>query len=110
MSDVITPIIGEWTPLRVEKHCTITSDQAKKILELCHLNNRPASKFVVSTISKALLSGNWIYNGESIIFANNGVLLDGLVRLIACAETGKPLITNVAFGVDPDIFDSTNPR
>jgi hypothetical protein len=103
---MIEPIIGDWLPLRTDKKRKITSNQAKKILELCNDRNRPLPTGTVAKVSEALENGTWKYNGEPIIFASNGMLMDGQGRLTACAETGIPLVTDVSFGHDLESFDS----
>jgi hypothetical protein len=102
----IKPILGPWKPLRTEKKVKILPDQAREILELCNNHNRPTPQVTVSKVSTALRSNTFKYNGEPIIFANDGTLMDGQGRLTACVLTGIPIITDVSFGHDKDAFDT----
>lgn len=52
-------------------------------------------------ISNAISLGEWMMNGESIIFANDGCLLDGQTRLNACIVSGKPIESVIVRGINP---------
>lgn len=82
---------------------TITPDLAAKFL--CkNQKNRPLHIRHVKRLSRALIDGRWLVNGEPIIFANDGSLLDGQHRLHACIESGVSLRTAVVRGVDSKTF------
>ena len=50
-------------------------------------------------VKLALINDEWILNGATIVFAEDGTLLDGQHRLTYCVETGKPFDTIVVRGV-----------
>lgn len=53
-------------------------------------SNRNMSRSRVQLYKRDMLAGNWLLNGESISFYDNGELKDGQHRLTAIAETGIP--------------------
>lgn len=66
-------------------------------------NRKPKSK---EAISEAILNGDWYLNGATIVFSNDGRLLDGQHRLMACVRTNIPITSIVVRGVD-DYAQST---
>ncbi len=97
--------LGRWDQFRL-KRMTIAADQAKYLLENHMPLNQPLIPRHKQRLCKVLLDGHWKVNGETIIFDRNGHLKDGQHRLAACAETGISIDTAVAFGVEPDVFDT----
>jgi hypothetical protein len=90
--------LGPWLPERSEKK-KILPKQAEWILQNCNTHNRTIVNASVLTVETALKEDTWDeYNGETIIFAHDGTLLDGQNRLWACFNSGKPLCTWVVFG------------
>lgn len=79
----------------------ITPDIAKEYLK-CNKFNRRVSRPTVNKYKTELLNGNFEYNGESIIFCEDGSLFDGQHRLLACVETGIPFESVVSRGVNQD--------
>lgn len=86
----------------------IDPDSAREILRHQNTKNRPCSPVNIVKYARDMTAGNWKVNGEAIVFAWNGRLMDGQNRLHACVKTGIPLVTFVVFGVDPDAFDTIN--
>lgn len=74
----------------------ITPSIARSMLER-NVRNRDLMRFEL--VSKALTSGEWALNGATIVFSDEGVLLDGQHRLTACVKTGVPFDTVVVRGV-----------
>lgn len=84
--------------LRVEV-VTISPDIAAAWLTRNALN-RPLRRNLVSTFMAAIANGRWDdVNGETIIFADTGVLLDGQHRLTAVVESQRAIVSLVVFGV-----------
>ncbi len=48
---------------------------------------------------RAMKARKWPINGDAIIYDEEGDLIDGLARLVACAESGTPFPTVVIEGV-----------
>lgn len=69
---------------------------AERMLE-CNVHNRKPKK---TAIHKDIADGRWAFNGETIVFSNDGTLLDGQNRLMACVKAGKPIDTVVVRGVE----------
>jgi hypothetical protein len=95
--------IGPWIPPRSEV-IVFQPEQAAECLEEFNTRNRGFQRGVIERVKHALIVGDWILNGETIIFSSDGVLLDGQNRLKACALAGLPLSSWVVFGADPESF------
>lgn len=80
--------------------------------ELCNewiernTHNRPCYEERVSMLAADMRAGRFKFNGDSIRFSPEGVLLDGQHRLRAAIKTGFTLDTNVVFGLPTDAQDT----
>lgn len=81
----------------------ITPEIAKEYLK-CNILNRGISQSHVSDLCEKMESGKFEFNGESIIFSNGNVLLDGQHRLLACVKTKIPFTSVVVRGVEQEAF------
>jgi hypothetical protein len=85
----------------------ITPEIAKAMLELSNLagmKNRAISKKNILFLAQQMTAGRFAYNGEPIIIASNGAVLDGQHRLHAVVFSGITITTEVVEGVDPAAF------
>lgn len=71
-----------------------------------NLMNRPLSESTVNRYANAMRRGEWKLNGETIVFADNGLLLNGQHRLHACIKAGREFDCFVVRGVPPSTFDT----
>ena len=78
----------------------LTPERAEELLENNH-HNRKITQQRVREYSKEMMSGLWLYNGESIIVSESGRLLDGQHRLLAVIDSGVTIETELVEGV-PD--------
>jgi len=76
----------------------ITPELAKEWLTR-NTHNRKAKPTTIDLISRAILLGEWEFNGESIKFDVNNVLLDGQNRLHAIQATGESVYALVVEGL-----------
>lgn len=83
----------------------ITGREARKLLSRNKMNRKMAEMNRLK-LREDLLNGRFVLNGESIIFAWDGTLLNGQHRLEECAETGVPITSVVVFGVDPTAIET----
>jgi hypothetical protein len=84
---------------------TITPDDAAAML--AHMvGNRPLRNAVVRRFAREMLADAWRINGEPIIIANTGKVLDGQHRLNAIIMAEKPVRLMVVEGV-PEEFMPT---
>lgn len=83
----------------------VTPELARKWLSVNGLN-RPLSKKLVDLYASVMKRGAWKFTGETIVFGDDGRLLDGQHRLSAIVESGVPARMAVIGGVhDPeDVF------
>lgn len=82
---------------------TITPELATQWLE-GNTHNRPIRPKDVATYTASMERGAWTLNGESIIFSDDGRLLDGQHRLWACVESQKTFESIVVLGVPESVF------
>lgn len=90
--------IGSGLSARVQ---TITPDMALEWLTKNDMN-RKVSESHVRNIAAAMKRGEWKLNGESLIIASSGQILNAQHRLLACIESEMPFETVVIYGVNPD--------
>jgi hypothetical protein len=76
---------------------TLTPVLASLLLER-NSANRPISKTGKSEIKQDIANGRFIFNGESIIVSDTGILNDGQHRCINVLETGVSIQTVIVFG------------
>lgn len=79
----------------------ITPALAKEWLERSMLGNRDWKAKTIAGLRQEFLRGKMGVNGESIIFDDEGNILDGSHRLRVCVETGITFDYLVVRGVDP---------
>jgi hypothetical protein len=87
----------------------ITPGFAKELLERTQaagVLNRKASSRTIDIYANEMKRGNWKLNSESIKLDENGFILDGQHRLMACVQSGCTFQTVVNFGVARDTFDT----
>ena len=91
----------------------ITVAKAKKWLEKqppkvngVEAHNRHISASVVTRYGRDMKNLQWEINGESIKFDEDGYLLDGQHRLMACVEARAPFDSLVQWNVPRDTFDT----
>jgi hypothetical protein len=68
-----------------------------------NLNNRAVSSSMVSFLVKEIRAGRWLYDGNPIRFDWDGNLIDGQHRLMAIAEGGFTVESDVIAGMDPRV-------
>lgn len=68
-------------------------------------SNRPLrDRRKVAAIAKEITSGRWQVNGATVLFSEDGTLLDGQHRLHAVIRTNTPIQTYVIRGLPKDCF------
>ncbi|RKK02406.1 hypothetical protein EBE87_23425 [Pseudoroseomonas wenyumeiae] len=82
---------------------TLTPATARDLLRRAHPSRRRQEE-TVQSYALAMRDGFWVTNGLPVIISRTGVLLDGMQRLAACAESGIPLRTYLAENVADDAY------
>jgi hypothetical protein len=77
---------------------------AEHILTNFSRDNRPTKPTKIKRYAQDILNGRWGLTGDTIKFGSNGILRDGQNRLAACVRAGRPIVSHVVFGIDPDLF------
>ena len=85
---------------RIEK---IGPEQAEIYLQK-NLNNRPLSRFQVTKYAALMEQGRWMLNGEPIISACDGTLLDGQHRLAAIMMASVTVECFIVEGLPREVF------
>lgn len=81
---------------------TISPEVAAQWIEKSKTHNRRLRLAHVKQLAIDMASGTFALNGETIIIATNGNILDGHHRLHACVRANVPFETFVVLGVDPE--------
>lgn len=68
----------------------ITPERAATIMEQ-NIINRKINQANVDFLVDQMNDDQFVFNGESIIISNEGHLLDGQHRLMACIKSNKPI-------------------
>lgn len=82
---------------------TITPAKANQYLKTS-IGNRNISKAVVNSYAVTMKRGEWMLNGESIVFDKEGHLINGHHRLHAIIQAEVPIETFVTRGVANEAF------
>lgn len=69
-----------------------------QLLLACNKNNRPISPRNSNFLASDIANGRWEFNGESIVVASNGTLIDGQHRCQQVIATGKAISVVIVFG------------
>lgn len=92
---------------------TVTPKIATMLLNMNWKENRPPSNATVNKYAHAIKHGHWTLNGEPMIMANNGVMIDGQQRCWAILEAEQPIDVMFVTGVEFDAvstIDCGRPR
>lgn len=90
----------------------ITPQQARELLTVNRVNRKP-SKDRVKLYSEAMAQGRWMVTGQAIIISDEGELLDGQHRLLACIQSDTSFPTVVITGPSREVMlhiDEGKPR
>jgi hypothetical protein len=84
---------------------TLSINDCNRLLQFNN-HNRRIRQSTVKKYAEQMKRGKWEVNGEPIIVADNGDLMDGQHRLIAAIQADTPLTTLVVYGVKRSAFDT----
>lgn len=82
---------------------TVTPHMASKWLAR-NTDNRNVRTRTVARYARDMIGGNWLLNGEAVVFDTDGRLLNGQHRLMACVQAGVAFDTVVIRGVATESF------
>ena len=97
----------------ISEVCTITPEMAGVYLQNCSRDNRAINRNRVLFYAKQMKDGQWQLNGETIIFSDKNILLNGYHRMNAVVEAGIPVQFLVVRNVNEESFktiDTGKPR
>lgn len=100
----LKPFRDDWLTKRGNFYALITPDQAAELLAR-NTNNRRIKKRKIDMYSRDMASGKWSADASDIKFADDGTLLDGQNRLLACVQADVPFPTLVRTGLEPAARD-----
>lgn len=81
---------------------TFTPQQAKDILAKSS-GNRKLKKRKIKQFTEDMKNGKWKVNGETVIFDENGNLIDGFHRMNACVASESSFNTLAVYGIDSNL-------
>ena len=84
---------------------TITPERAAELLE-GNRGNRPLRPSAINRYAKDMKEGRWILNGEAIMVADDGSLINGQNRLSAIVLAGVPIETVLVTGLNGSAMDT----
>ena len=87
---------------------TITPAVAAVILNDRNPHNRKVSSAKVAQTVRDINNGEYVLNGESIIFDTDGNLVDAQHRLNAVTLANKPITSMVVMGMPPSVRESVD--
>lgn len=76
---------------------TLTPVLASLLLERNPVN-RPIGKYNMETLRADISGSRFVFNGESLVVSDTGVLIDGQHRCTSVIETRRPIQTVMVFG------------
>lgn len=91
---------------------TITPEQASAWLDFNQHNRKPKTSRI-PRYARDMKSGKWQITGETIVFDEDGWLIDGQNRLMACIQADTPFESIVVRGISrtaQTVMDSGAPR
>jgi hypothetical protein len=103
----------DWEAMRqyLDEHAraewmVITKEIAEEMLTHNTDNPRNLKRHVVKAYTDAIASGAWRITGDTIVFNDKGVLLNGQHRLTGVVKSGQPIICLVVKGLpDNKVYD-----
>lgn len=95
----------DWS-LRREMRLLVTPDLAAAWLILRNGKNRNFNDTHVGRLGSDMRAGRWKFNGDTIRFDGDGLLMDGQHRLKACEETGCSFSVIVVFGLERECMET----
>lgn len=98
----MTPTI---TPDVTIEHKIITPEEARNLLEYNTHNRNPRTKSVAAYM-RDMEAGKWKFNGDAIRRAQDGTILDGAHRLMACSQSGIPMEAILVSGLASESQDT----
>lgn len=81
---------------------TFPPERSAQILASVNTHNRPIQERFLAQYVRAMIEG-WVWNGDTIVFDYNGVLLNGQHRLKASVGSERPFTSLVVRGVPPEV-------
>lgn len=78
---------------------TVTPQMAEEWLKRNVSNIRNPKEPSIGEYAESMRKGQWDFNGAPICFDEDGNLVDGQNRLMACIQANTPFTTSVAYGV-----------
>lgn len=81
----------------------ITPSHASELLKN-NICNRNPKKVHIKSLAHQMRNGQWLYNGEPIIIAKDGIILDGQHRLYAIIEANVSVEMEVIRGIENNVM------
>ena len=93
-------------PSNVRSHiATITPEKASILLERFYAGAKVDSR-LLQAYSKDMQEGRWALNGAPVVFSDEGQLLDGRLRMLACIQSRASFDTLVVEGISAASYET----
>jgi hypothetical protein len=86
---------------------TITPEMAQEWAER-NTRNRPVRYARVARFARDMTAGRWSLNGQTILIADTGEIIDGQHRIYACIQAGVPFDSFVVTGLPHEVQDTVD--
>lgn len=83
---------------------TLSPEAASLLLKNHNFKNRGLKRHQKLFLRRQIESGKFVYNGETIVVGDDGQILNGQHRLVACAESRIPIEVLMVFGIPHAAF------
>ncbi|PIZ30593.1 MAG: hypothetical protein COY40_04305 [Alphaproteobacteria bacterium CG_4_10_14_0_8_um_filter_53_9] len=87
----------------------VTPELATHFLEKSTVN-RPLEDTLAQTYAKLMKEEEWLLNGKTIVFDEDGFMRNGLHRCHACIAAGTPFPSVVISGPSRDAFSNLSSK
>lgn len=90
----------------IETHVVTLNPEDCRWLLKNNSHNRHPARQTVQLYADQMKRGTWRLNGEPIIIADNGDVMDGQHRLLACIDADMSFETLIVYNIPRDTFDT----
>lgn len=96
-------LFADLATYRYVPNVPVTPALAKRLIELDFKNNRNLKVRLRDRLAKDMANDNWFdETGQTLKIAQDGFMIDGKHRMHAVVASGKTIVFDLCFGIDPN--------
>jgi len=84
---------------------TVTPEEANRFIERFYSKTKIDQR-LLQAYSRDMRSGRWVMNGAPIVFTDDGQVIDGRARLLACVHSGAAFDTLIVRGISANSYET----